>query len=336
MKEEILNTVYASTVNGRLTVDELLKREIDYPYCSMLQFQLLMEYRQVDLESLAMRSEKAAIYFPNLLKLKWQLHVHDPYQNFKSNEEVFSDTDQKIVEKKSENIFENNENEKQLEEELELKAPEPETDEILFKEDTIEETQVPDEPIEQVVTLEEGILNHSSNENELTKDDQSEYIIETNNTEEKQQEIIAESQAEMISNEPQIKELLIHKIEEKEIAFDPLYTRDYFASQGIKLLEAAANDKLGNQMKSFTQWLKSMKKINMEKLNEPDEVVDKRIQSLAENSNTTEEIITESMADVLLLQGKHEKAVEMYEKLSLINPSKSAYFAAIIQVLKKQ
>ena len=47
-----------------------------------------------------------------------------------------------------------------------------------------------------------------------------------------------------------------------ELVFEPLYTTDYFASQGIKLSEQAlATDKLGKQMKSFTEWLKSMKKL---------------------------------------------------------------------------
>jgi hypothetical protein len=36
----------------------------------------------------------------------------------------------------------------------------------------------------------------------------------------------------------------------------------------------------------------------------------------------------------LIKQNKQEKAIEMYEKLSLMNPSKSAYFAAKIESLK--
>jgi hypothetical protein len=40
------------------------------------------------------------------------------------------------------------------------------------------------------------------------------------------------------------------------------------------------------------------------------------------------------MAEVLMKQGKREKAIEMFEKLSLMNPSKSAYFAAKIESLK--
>ncbi|HUS00948.1 MAG TPA: hypothetical protein VMY77_04435 [Chitinophagaceae bacterium] len=122
---------------------------------------------------------------------------------------------------------------------------------------------------------------------------------------------------------------------ETTIAFEPLHTTDYFASQGIKLTdEPVTNDKLGSQLKSFTEWLKSMKKIHQEKLPEGDEQTDKNIQQIAENSNAEAEVLTEAMADVLIKQNKTGKAIEVYEKLSLINPSKSAYFAAKIDRLK--
>src|SRR5690606_843064 len=41
--------------------------------------------------------------------------------------------------------------------------------------------------------------------------------------------------------------------ENEELAFEPLHTVDYFASQGIKIKEEQlTNDKLGKQVKSFT------------------------------------------------------------------------------------
>ena len=122
---------------------------------------------------------------------------------------------------------------------------------------------------------------------------------------------------------------------EEKIEFEQLHTVDYFLSQGIKITDAPiTNDKLGNQMKSFTEWLKSMKKIHKEKITAGDEQTDKAIQQIAEHSNADAEVVTEAMADVLLKQHKTEKAIEVYEKLSLLNPSKSAYFAAKIDSLK--
>lgn len=122
---------------------------------------------------------------------------------------------------------------------------------------------------------------------------------------------------------------------EEPMAFEPLHTVDYFASQGIKINEEALmNDKLGNQVKSFTAWLKSMKKLHPGKLPEQNEVIEKIIQSSAEESNADAEVLTEAMAEVLIKQDKREKAVAMYQKLSLMNPSKSAYFAAKIESIK--
>ncbi|MEO6330185.1 MAG: hypothetical protein ABIO55_14730 [Ginsengibacter sp.] len=122
---------------------------------------------------------------------------------------------------------------------------------------------------------------------------------------------------------------------EEDIAFEPLYTVDYFASQGIKINEdVIKNDKLGTQLKSFTEWLKSMKKIHSESPSEGDEQTDKIIRNMAETSNTGGEIVTEAMAEVLLKQGKTAQAIDIYEKLSLNNPSGSAYFAAKIKRLK--
>ncbi|MEO8766357.1 MAG: hypothetical protein ABI416_18800 [Ginsengibacter sp.] len=121
----------------------------------------------------------------------------------------------------------------------------------------------------------------------------------------------------------------------EEIAFEPLHTVDYFASQGIKITEEPeTTDKLGNQMKSFTAWLKSMKKLHSSKLTEQDLATENQIQNSAEESNINTEILTEAMAEVLIKQDKRDKAIEMYHKLSLINPSKSAYFAAKIESIK--
>ena len=116
------------------------------------------------------------------------------------------------------------------------------------------------------------------------------------------------------------------------LLFEPLHTTDYFASQGIKLSETVLpGDKMGKQLKSFTEWLKTMKKVHPEELKDGtrrDGFIDSSVQQLAEKSNKEEEVLTESMAEVYLQQGKTNKAKEIYEKLSLLNPSKNAYFAA--------
>jgi len=124
---------------------------------------------------------------------------------------------------------------------------------------------------------------------------------------------------------------------EGSLLFTPLYATDYFASQGIKLREEALpNDKLGKQLKSFTDWLKTMKKVHDSKLPAGSEVLDLSVQKLAEKSNKEEQVITESMAEVFLHQGKLHKAKEIYDKLSLLDPSKIAYFAAKIDQIQQK
>ena len=131
------------------------------------------------------------------------------------------------------------------------------------------------------------------------------------------------------NNEGQPQEITTQKIIDKEpLLFEPLYASDYFASQGIKLKEEQQpTDRMGKQLKSFTEWLKTMKKVHDQKLPTEQVSIDLSVQHLAEKSNKEEEVLTESMADVYLQQGKTNKAKEIYEKLSLLNPSKNAYFA---------
>ncbi len=139
----------------------------------------------------------------------------------------------------------------------------------------------------------------------------------------------------MLNKEPTAGDIKITIPPIEELLFQPLYTSDYFASQGIKLSdEILATDKLGKQLKSFTEWLKTMKKVHVEKMPSGNEQVDIVIQSLAEKSNSEGEVVTEAMAEVFAMQGKTGKAIEVYEKLSLLNPGKSAFFAAKIEQLK--
>lgn len=122
-----------------------------------------------------------------------------------------------------------------------------------------------------------------------------------------------------------------------EFIFEPLHTVDYFASQGIKEPQSTStNDQFSAKLKSFTEWLKTMKKINPEQinptLNQTDEQV---IRDKAEASNIVHEVYSETLAEVYEKQGLEQKAIEVYKKLSLLDPTKSAYFADRIAKIKR-
>jgi hypothetical protein len=120
-----------------------------------------------------------------------------------------------------------------------------------------------------------------------------------------------------------------------EPIFESYHTIDYFASQGIKLQQEDFKDRLGKQLKSFTDWLRSMKRIGpIETSTSLDEITNQSIQRIAEHSVEEKEVLTEAMAEVWVKQGHTDKAIRVYEKLSLLNPSKSPYFAGRIEQLK--
>lgn len=121
-----------------------------------------------------------------------------------------------------------------------------------------------------------------------------------------------------------------------EITFEPYHTIDYFASQGIQAKEEEKpKDLLSRQLKSFTEWLKVMKRLPVTEIVAAVSATDeKKVEKMAETSINDREVVTEAMAEVWEKQGNKAKATEIYQKLSLLNPAKSSYFAAKIEQLK--
>ena len=148
-----------------------------------------------------------------------------------------------------------------------------------------------------------------------------------------------EENSELATEEPVEEKQVTHSSDEFPIAFQSYHTIDYFASQGIRLQASdLTKDKFGLQLKSFTEWLRSMKKIpsaQAEAFGHPED--DYRHQHVVQNaahSIETKEIVTEAMAEVWAKQGNHDRAIAIYHKLSLQNTGKSGYFAAKIDQLK--
>jgi|CXWL01.1.fsa_nt_gi hypothetical protein len=189
----------------------------------------------------------------------------------------------------------------------------------------------------------EQIENHvvTSFENENKEPEEVHPIAEIRS------ELIIEASFKETEEEPvfEIPALKIEPINpaKAELVFEPFHTVDYFASQGIKFKEEEKpKDKFGLQLKSFTDWLKSMKRLPVSEIasavevdSDLSSVAEKKVEQLAEHSLAEREVVTEAMAEVWEKQGNAIKAIEVYSKLSLLDPPKSPYFAAKIEDLKK-
>lgn len=180
---------------------------------------------------------------------------------------------------------------------------------------------------------------------------EEEVVVQTEEemlADEEEEELSPGTTGEMIdiripTDLPSVAELTAPKSEEKPagslpdtLTFEPYHTVDYFASQGIRFKdEQKDKDKFSIQLRSFTDWLKTMKRIPASEIVPSTSVSEeKRVEQMAEVSISPREVVTETMAEVWEKQGNRDKAIHIYKKLSLLDPGKSAYFAAKIEQLK--
>ena len=286
------------------SVEELENLANDYPYFAPAQYILLAKLKDADNNGYQAQLQKAILYYHDPIAFDHFLNAEDYNIDFTSLEVPEILPAENEIEVLPEQEIQKDTREENL---SEIQEPElsneiqPEPDEI----------KVPGEIIVENPPVEESISEEIKNE------EASKAAI-----------------TELIENIPPI------TAETNQtgtgLVFEPYHTVDYFASQGIKLSqEEVSKDKFGKQLKSFTEWLKTMKRLPAaEQVKSLEPVSEQKIENLAAHSVEGEEVYTETMAEVWVRQGNREKAMEVYNKLSLLNPSKRAYFAAKIDSLK--
>ncbi len=167
-----------------------------------------------------------------------------------------------------------------------------------------------------------------------------EEVVDQTYSHKKQEEEETDDEEVALEDQPalEIPKLKIEPIDPSraELTFEPYHTVDYFASQGINpKIEEKPRDSFTKQLKSFTEWLKEMKRLPVSEITADISPADeKKVEKMAEVSINDREVVTETMAEVWEKQGNVKKATEIYRKLSLLNPAKSSYFAAKIEQLK--
>lgn len=286
----------------------------DYPYAIIGQFLLAEKMRHENQDSFHDQALRTSLYFNNPAWLYWQLQEHQE-ANLEGLKAAITMVDEPPVE-----------------ETKVVAETKPGTGEITAIENKpAEGTTAP--VVQKSISLEDPAAGHIAAVGNQQSVKQEAKVEEAPKEAAKAEENTSAVALAEAVNAPAAQPVI------NEIGFDPYHTIDYFASQGIKLkLEELAKDKLGQQLKSFTEWLRSMKRIGPAGINgagaQLDETAQQAIQSIADTSIEGKDIVTEAMAEVWVKQGNYRKAIAIYEKLSLQNPVKSPYFADRIQQLK--
>ncbi|HEX2609071.1 MAG TPA: hypothetical protein VHK91_16930 [Flavisolibacter sp.] len=328
---------------GKPTVDDCTLQEIRiladrYPYFAPAQFLLLEKLKTEDPAAYEVQLHKAILYYPD--PLTFQYFIDEARFVTEAEPEMAAvpestgswTTEEHTV--APELVYEPPAEEPEaMAEETAPAYPEPFID-------TVEES-VPEEvttvfiPKTEAVSVETGVEEIPEQNLEVVAPPSASSSIQPEPEKVSEPEVVS-AQAPQEAAPVAASSLEPTPAPVSEFTFEPFHTVDYFASQGIKLSqEDLPKDKFGKQLKSFTEWLKTMKKLPASQMSQSlDHGTENKVQHLAEDSIHQSDVWTEAMAEVWIKQGNAHKAREVYNKLSLLNPSKKAYFAAKIENLK--
>ncbi len=325
-----------------VSVEELEQLTIDFPYFSAAHLLLCKKMQRAAHPDLQQQLYKTALYFPDEQWLRYLMLETSESIDFTDKSEEAADVaeQEKKEAKPNEAVIENGlQNDRESsggkDETIDVVENDPAKKSIKKK----EQKQTGDEddnlitlPVETVL---EGLPSHfdvQAEPEEIPLDEEEiKEQTEPLPIEESNQKI-----ASLLSGQAEEFNKPVTEAAEIKIETEPLHSVDYFASQGIKIDEKKEDNILDKKVHKFTDWLRQMKRINPQPIDlGTNSEEESYVANIAASSNHTKEIITESMAEVLIKQNKKDKAVEIYEKLSLLYPLKNAYFAAKIQQFKQ-
>ena len=346
-----------------LTVSELDALLAQYPYFSLLHLLRARKLRLEGAEEDPKDFKKTTLYFNNIPWLMYQYNQQPiftrsaekivPVAEILLNETIEQDC---IEEDDPINIIETEESSEDVQNQLIITPEALETitepiemaihqDEIATEEieETVYEANQYEQPIQENVQESIEILVATAVENNITQLDDAETTsaiesIEAQASEGEYIENIIDSVDNFILENESIlenrEEISAPIIEQTyQLPLEDISGTDYFAAQGIK----ADNEvtpislRLNLTQNSFTGWLKVMQQIeNSEQSDQIQAPITKNSQLFSIIENEEIEVFTETMADVYIKQGLTKKAILIFEKLSLIYPTKSAYFASRI------
>lgn len=316
------------------TIEQLVSR---YPYFGPAQFLLTKKLKDTNSYKSEEQLQKTALYFSNPYWLNYLLNedlIAEEEQaiiaenGMEAPAEITKDGAESIIEHPTETIAAETEMEEQAAAEITAIAEIP-----AEAEDSSAKELIATAAEEDIIITENRTINGPT-EPLITEDfieEEEEYISPAQEDESDPQRLKLSS---IIEQHLADFKKPVQAGEELPIKANPYHTVDYFASQGIK---ADGQDKLTTRVRKFTDWLKQMKAPNAQPTDLGTDVeTEQMIETIAQTSNETKDIVTEAMAEVLIKQGKTEKALQLYKKLSFLNPAKSTYFAAKIDELNSK
>jgi len=329
MNEASKNIV--SELAGKLSLENKTKEELSelvnrYPYFGFTQFLLAKKLNEEHAVNAPAQLQHAALYFSNPFWMDYLLRENESaIEAVESTEKMAEQPEEKIIDVTS---LPGTSTDEKSEEKISNANP--------FATENVVLTQEPEE--HKIVSNETQPDSTDIIVDETLQGSNDQITFESLGTED--DEAVDDADSERLSKliEQHLSEFKKPIDTNQEMAFSArvYHAIDYFASQGIKLdPRLLSQDMLGNKVKKFTDWLKQMKRVNENPTDLGTDIeTEHLIEKIAQSSNEAKDVITETMAEVLIKQGKKEKAIQLYQKLSFLNPPKSTYFATKINELK--